>query len=144
VPDTRVGWWAVGTTFVALAVAFGCSYNFGSVVAPMRASLGLSAGQAGWVFSVFPFTFLALSVVTGRLADWYGPRPMLAAGGVLVAAGVAVTASAGHVAVAVTGYFAMGTGVSCVFVRPSPTLAPGSTGTACRRSAPGRATRPVG
>jgi hypothetical protein len=76
--DSRTGWWAVGTTFVALGVAFGFSYNFGSVVAPMRESLGISASRAGWIFSVLPFTFLALSGVTGRLADRWGPRPMLA------------------------------------------------------------------
>jgi MFS family permease len=120
VPDSRAGWWAVGTTFVALGVAFGFSYNFGSVVAPMRQSLGISAGQAGWVFSVFPFTFLALSGVTGRLADRYGPRPMLAVGGAVLAAGLAVTATAGHVATAVVGYLAVGVGVSCVYV---PTVA---------------------
>src|SRR5688500_18868524 len=75
--DSRTGWWAVGTTFLALAVAFGFSYNFGSVVAPMRQSLGISASQAGWIFSVLPFTFLALSGVSGSLADRWGPRPML-------------------------------------------------------------------
>jgi MFS family permease len=111
---------AVGTAFVALGVAFGFSYNFGSVVAPMRESLGISAGQAGWVFSVFPFTFLALSGVTGRLADRYGPRPMLAAGGTALAAGLALTAAAGHVATAVAGYLIVGIGVSCVYV---PTVA---------------------
>jgi MFS family permease len=120
VPDSRAGWWAVGTTFVALGVAFGFSYNFGSVVAPMRESLGISAGQAGWVFSVFPFTFLALSGVTGRLADRYGPRPMLAVGGTVLAAGLALTAAAGDVATAVAGYLVVGIGVSCVYV---PTVA---------------------
>jgi MFS family permease len=119
-PDSRAGWWAVGVTFVALGVAFGFSYNFGSVVAPMRQSLGISAGQAGWVFSIFPFTFLALSGVTGRLADRYGPRPMLAAGGTVLAGGLAVTAAAGHVAAAVVGYLLVGIGVSCVYV---PTVA---------------------
>lgn len=116
VPDSRRGWWAVATTFLALGVAFGFSYNFGSVVAPMRASLEISAAQAGWVFSVFPFTFLALSGVTGRLADRYGPRPMLAAGGTILAAGLALTASARHVATAVAGYLVVGVGVSCVYV----------------------------
>ncbi|GAA0904584.1 MFS transporter [Virgisporangium aurantiacum] len=106
----------MGMTFVALGVAFGFSYNFGSVVAPMRASLGLSAGQAGWVFSVFPFTFLALSGVTGRLADRYGPRPMLAVGGLVLAAGLGLTATAGHVATAVAGYLVVGVGVSCAYV----------------------------
>jgi MFS family permease len=115
-PDSRAGWWAVGTTFVALGVAFGFSYNFGSVVAAMRQSLGISAGQAGWVFSIFAFTFLALSGVTGRLADRYGPRPMLAAGGTVLAGGLALTAAAGHVATAVVGYLVVGVGVSCVYV----------------------------
>jgi MFS family permease len=120
VPDSRTGWWAVGMTFVALAVVFGFSYNFGSIVGPMRASLGISASQAGWVFSVFPFTFLALSGVTGRLADRYGPRPLIAVGGVVLAAGLALAGAAGHVATAVVGYLAVGAGVSCVYV---PTVA---------------------
>jgi MFS family permease len=111
---------AVAATFVALGVAFGFSYNFGSVVAPMRESLGISASQAGWIFSVLPFTFLALSGVAGSLADRWGPRPMLAAGGVVFAAGLALTAAAGHVATAVVGYLAVGVGVSCVYV---PTVA---------------------
>jgi MFS family permease len=116
VPDSRTGWWAVGATFLALGVAFGFSYNFGSVVAAMRASLGISAAEAGWVFSVFPFTFLALSGATGRLADRYGPRPMLAIGGTVLAAGLVLTAAAHHVATAVVGYLVVGVGVSCVYV----------------------------
>jgi MFS family permease len=115
-PDSRAGWGAVVTTFVVLAVAFGFSYNFGSVVAPMRESLKLSAGEAGWVFAVFPFTFLVLSGVTGKLADRYGPRPMLAVGGVIFAGGLALTAAAGHVATAVVGYLVVGVGVSCIYV----------------------------
>jgi MFS family permease len=82
----------------------------------MRASLGISAAEAGWVFSVFPFTFLALSGVTGRLADRYGPRPMFAAGGSVLAAGLVLTAAARHVATAVVGYLVVGVGVSCVYV----------------------------
>jgi MFS family permease len=118
--DSRTGWWAVGITFVALGVAFGFSYNFGSVVAPMRESIGISASQAGWIFSVFPFTFLVLSGVTGRLADRWGPRHMLAAGGLVFAGGLALTAAAGDAATAVAGYLAVGVGVSCVYV---PTVA---------------------
>jgi MFS family permease len=110
----------VGTTFVALGVAFGFSYNFGSVVAPMRESLGISASQAGWIFSVFPFTFLALSGVTGRLADRWGPRLLVAVGGVVLAGGLALTAAAGQAVTAVVGYLAVGVGVSCVYV---PTVA---------------------
>ncbi|GAA3392749.1 MFS transporter [Cryptosporangium minutisporangium] len=82
----------------------------------MRASLGVTAGQASWAFSVFTCTFLALSGVTGKLADRHGPRPLLAAGGLLIAAGLALTAAAGHIAQAVLGYVAVGVGVSCVYV----------------------------
>jgi MFS family permease len=114
--DSRTGWLAVGTAFVALGVTFGVSYNFGSLVVPMRSSLGISASQASWVFSVFTCTFLALSGVTGKLSDRYGPRPLLTAGGLLIGGGLALTATAGEVMPAVLGYLAVGVGAGCVYV----------------------------
>src|SRR5262249_38492483 len=66
---TRTGRLAVAVAFVTLAVAFGAVYNYGSLVGEMRASLGLDASAAGWVFSVSAFAFLSSGSITGGLCD---------------------------------------------------------------------------
>jgi MFS family permease len=115
-PDTGTGWAAVAMAFVALAAAFGVIYNYGSLVNPMSDSLHVTAAGAGSIFSVSVFMFLALGAGTGRLADRYGPRPLLAAAGVLIAAGLALTSTAGGAAVAIAGYVVVGAGVGCAYV----------------------------
>jgi MFS family permease len=107
---------AVVVAFVTLAVAFGAVYNYGSLVGEMRLSLGLDASAAGWVFSVSAFAFLSSGSITGGLSDRYGPRPLLAAGALLVAGGLIFTSVAGDAADAVIGYITVGVGIGCVYV----------------------------
>jgi MFS family permease len=114
--DSRTGWVTVACAFVTLAVAFGSVYNYGSLVEQMRLSLGMDASTAGWVFSVAAFAFLSLGSVTGGLSDRYGPRPLLAVGAVLVAAGLLFTSVADNAVDAIIGYIAVGSGIGCVYV----------------------------
>jgi MFS family permease len=107
---------AVALAFVVLAAAFGVVYNYGSLVDPMSDSLHVSAAGAGSIFSVSAFMFLVLGAATGRLADRFGPRPLLAAGGLLIAAGLALTSTASSITVAIAGYVGVGAGVGCAYV----------------------------
>ena len=115
-PDSRTGWLTVACAFVTMAVAFGVVYNYGSLVEQMRQSLDMDASAAGWVFSVAGFAFLSLGSVTGGISDRYGPRPLMAASALLVAAGLVYASVASDAVDAVIGYTAIGIGVGCVYV----------------------------
>lgn len=63
-----------------------------SVAAPLlRAELGLSATELGFVFSVFAYPYAAMQIVGGWLADKHGPRLVLTLLGVLWSVATALT-----------------------------------------------------
>lgn len=85
----------VGGTFIA-AVGYGLLFSFAATAAT---AMGLALG-AGWYFSLVGLGGLAANPVAGLLADRLGPRRLLGAHLLLVAAGLALFPLAAHSSVA--------------------------------------------
>lgn len=106
--DAAAGWRTVAAAFVSMAVVFGVAYSFGAFFVPMAAEFGTGSGATSVVFAVTAFCWFQLSPVSGRIADRFGPRPVLLAGAVALAAGLVLTATVRQLWV---GYLTYGAGV---------------------------------
>jgi MFS family permease len=69
------------------------------------------------IYALPSFILFMLGLLTGPLADQYGPRPMLVSGALLTGTGLLVTAHAPNLAVAVVAYgLGLGLGMACFLV----------------------------
>lgn len=74
-----------------LMITMGARQSMGLFIAPMQASTGISIVGISFALAVGQFFWGASQPVFGALADRYGPTPVLAWGGLLLAAGLALT-----------------------------------------------------
>jgi len=74
---TRVRHGVLGFTLVLTAVAYLDRVCISTAAPAMKADLGLSDAQMGYVFSAFTFAYALMEVPSGWLADRFGPRLML-------------------------------------------------------------------
>ncbi len=115
----------VGGTVVALMTMFAIVYSFGSFFGAMADDFGAGKGSTAFIFSLTIFFLFVLGAVTGRLADRFGPRPLVAAAGVLLAGGLWTTSLVDRMEVGYVTYGAgVGVGVACAYV-PLVTLVSG-------------------
>jgi MFS family permease len=90
--DSPRAWLIVVAAFSASFVAFGVSYSFGIFLKPLATEFGVSHAVMSTLFSVLTVISLFLSPLTGDIADHLGPRPVVAAGALLMGAGLILTA----------------------------------------------------
>jgi MFS family permease len=120
-PDSLAGWFAALSAFIAGFVVFGVTYSFGVFFTPIEAEFDASRTATSVFFAITGMLFYFFGWITGRLSDRFGPRPVVAAGAIIMGTGLTLTAAAPQMW---TGYLAYGTGAgigaSCAYI---PTLA---------------------
>ena len=106
--DSPRAWTIAGAGAVASGVAFGTSYTFGAFFDAMADDLDAGRGSTALMFGVTLLLFFGLGVVSGPLADRFGPRRLMVAGALLIAGGLLHTSGVDSV---VQGYLTYGLGV---------------------------------
>lgn len=106
--DGTRGWLVVVGTFFSSFVTLGIAYSFGAFFTDMADEFDATRAATSVVFGLTTFAFFWLSLITGRLADRYGPRPVLAVGALFLLAGLLATS---HVNSLIVGYLTYGIGV---------------------------------
>ena len=115
--DSAAGWLVVAATATATFAVFGVTYSFGAVFTAIREEFGVGKGQAALFFSFTTFIYFVVGVFTGRLADRYGPRPILLAGAVSLGLGLFLTSLVNNVLLGYLTYgVGVGVGVGCAYV----------------------------
>lgn len=115
--DGGYGWVAVGAAFTAHFVAFGIIYSFTVFFPSILDEFGRGRGETSWIVSIAAGLMLGAGGVTGRLSDRWGPGRVVAGGGVLVGAGLALSSLASSVWHVYLAYgVVLGFGVACAFV----------------------------
>jgi MFS family permease len=115
--DSTAGWAVAGATFVSTFTVFGVAYSFGSFFRPMAEEFGADRGAIALVFSITTLLYFGLGVFTGRLADRFGPRPVLLVGGAALVLGLVITSRVQSIEVGYITYgLGIGLGVACGYV----------------------------
>lgn len=119
--DSGVGWLVVLSAFIAGFVVFGVMYSFGVFFTPMAVEFRASRTATSVFFAITGLLFYFFGSITGRLSDRFGPQCIVAAGAVIMGAGLTLTAAAPRMWIGYLTYGAgAGIGASCAYV---PTLA---------------------
>ena len=98
-------------TFLSSFVTLGTAYSFGSFFTAMADEFDSGKAATSVVFGVTTFAFFWLSILTGRLADRVGPRPVLFLGACSLFVGLQLTSRADSLVVAYATY-GIGVGVA--------------------------------
>ena len=85
------GWVVVACAFIVLFLSYGVQYSFGVFVPAMVADLDSSPASLGGAFSLYSAVYTIVTIVSGRVVDVFGPRAVIAVGGVLLGIGIMVT-----------------------------------------------------
>ena len=86
-PAPFYGWVVVGAGFSVLFMAYGAQFSFGVFFSALLEEFGWSRGALSGAFALYAFGYSGLAVVSGRLTDRWGPRAVIATGGVFLGAG---------------------------------------------------------
>jgi MFS family permease len=86
-PTPFYGWVVVGTAFSILFMAYGAQFSFGVFFSALLGEFGWSRGALSGAFALYAFGYAGFAVVSGRLTDRWGPRAVIATGGVFLGAG---------------------------------------------------------
>ncbi|MFT4581533.1 MAG: OFA family oxalate/formate antiporter-like MFS transporter [Gammaproteobacteria bacterium] len=117
------GWVIVASTFVVMMTAYGVQYTFGVMMPAMQADTGWNREVLAGAFALYAFSYGMLGMLTGRLTDRFGPRPVIVAGGLFLIIGYVMLSRATSVwqlYVALSGICAFG--MSAAFVPCSATV----------------------
>lgn len=115
--DSAAGWLVVAATATATFAVFGVTYSFGAVFTAIREEFGVGKGQAALFFSITTFIYFVVGVFTGRLADRYGPRPILLTGALSIGLGLFLTSLVNNIILGYLTYgVGVGIGVGCAYV----------------------------
>ncbi len=93
-PRLFYGWAVVAATFIVLCIGFGIAYSFAAFFQALRDEFHGSRAGISLVFGITGFLYFSLGAVSGPLADRFGPRRVVAAGVLLITAGVLVASRA--------------------------------------------------
>jgi MFS family permease len=116
-PRIFYGWWVVAAAFAITFLGFGSAYTFSAFLEPLQRDFGASRGSVSSVFSLAGFLYFGLGIVSGPLADRFGPRPLVVSGMVLLGVGLALASAAQNLIEVDAAYgLGVGLGIGCAYV----------------------------
>ena len=88
-------WVALATSFLMVVLVQGVTNSFSIFLLPLSDELGGLRSVAAAAFSVHNLVVGLVATVVDRLMEWYGERPILAAGALVLGAAMALAGTAG-------------------------------------------------
>ena len=107
----------VAATFLATFTVFGVAYSFGAFFTSMAEDFGTGKGATALMFSITTAWYFGFGLVSGRIADRTGPRPVLLVGTLSLGLGLLATSRVGSIWLGYLTYgVGVGTAVACAYV----------------------------
>lgn len=115
--DGPRGWLVVGAAFLSMYTAFGVAYSFSGFFGSMADEFGIERSATAFFFALTTFLYFSLGVISGRVADRVGPRPVLLFGAAAMTIGLLATSRVNNLYVGYLTYgLGVGIGVACAYV----------------------------
>lgn len=115
--DSARAWIVVFAGFVGSFVTFGISYCFGVFLKPIGLEFRVSHAAMSALFSMITAISFFAAPFTGKIADRYGPRPVVVIGALLLGGGMILTAHVHSFALLFLTYgVGLGGGVACTYI----------------------------
>ncbi len=115
--DSPRAWLVVAATFLATFTVFGVVYSFGAFFTSMADDFGSGKGATALMFSITTAWYFTLGLLSGRIADRLGPRPVIVAGAVALGVGLLATSRVSSIWLGYVTYgVGVGTAVACAYV----------------------------
>ena len=115
--DSPRAWLVVVATFFSSFFSLGITYSFGAFFTDMAAEFDSARGETAIIFGITTFAFFWLSLITGRAADVWGPRPVLLVGAVALLVGLLATSRVQSLAAGYVTYgVGMGIAAACGYI----------------------------
>lgn len=115
-PPARLGWliWGLGAAFYLYA--FFQRVAPGVMTVELSADFNLSASALGNLSAFYFYSYVAMQIPTGIVADIWGPRKLLTAGALIASLGSLFFAFSDSFMLAATGRLLIGASVSVAFI----------------------------
>jgi MFS family permease len=114
--ESRQAWLVVWAAFFCLAAAFGVAYSFAAFFESFAAEFGARRADVSLVFGLLGLLYFVLGAGGGMLADRHGPRRVVFAGMLVIAAALAAASFADSLAMIYAGYgVGIGIGMALVY-----------------------------
>ncbi len=94
IPPFYYGWVIVATSFITLGVAFGVWYSFSVFYIAIINEFAWTRATTAGIFSIFTISHYLCAFLTGWLIDRFGPRLVIPAGALWLAASLTLLAKA--------------------------------------------------
>jgi MFS family permease len=115
--DSPRSWRMVAAAFIAMFAVYGVSYGFGAFFKPMAEEFGAARSATSAVFSITVLVWASLGPLSGHLSDRFGPRVVVASGGIIMGLGLVLTSMIDRLWVGYLTYgLGVGVGVACAYV----------------------------
>jgi MFS family permease len=115
--DSARAWVVVFAAFIGSFVTFGISYCFGIFLKPIAFEFNVSHAAMSALFSVVTAISFFAAPLTGKVADRYGPRPVVMLGALLIGFGMILAAHVHTFALLFLTYgVGLGGAVACTYI----------------------------
>ena len=115
--DSPRAWIVVFAGFVGAFVAFGITYCFGVFLKPIALDFHASHAAMSTLFSMITALSFFAAPFTGKIADRFGPRPVVATGALLIGSGLILTAHVHQFSILFLTYgVGLGGAVACTYI----------------------------
>lgn len=115
-PRASLAWFVWGLAAALYLIAFYQRVAPAVITNELASEFALTAAALGNLSAFYFYSYVAMQIPTGLLADRWGPRRVLTAGAVLTAVGTLIFALAPNVMVASIGRLAIGAAAGVAFV----------------------------
>lgn len=115
--DSGRAWLIVIATFLSTFTGFGLVYSFGVFFESMATEFDAGRAATAFIPAITSAIYFTLGLFTGRIGDRFGPKPLLIAAAVSLAAGMILTSRVESLTLGYVTYgLGLGIAVACAYV----------------------------